>query len=266
MSKYLRRHGDTFVKSHGATVEEDWRQVNALAELAAGVPGMRAPQPLTLDRDAQRIAYEWLGDLPRMITLPRDELRPALATLGNGLAEIHARGTACDSLADCDGKPAYPMTSFGLSADDAATLSEALPVGLFHGDCWHGNVLVGDAGDLVLIDPIQSPWLFGSNRYALANGAFDVATMHMSLIVSFRLWPLLRLDADGQLELGDVLLASYLEVFDAAALKPVVLRLSRAIALQYISSYPTRINTMVGWIKRALSRRIIADLDTKPAW
>jgi len=266
MKKYLRRHGDTFVKFHGSNVDDDWRHVNALMELTANTPRLRTAVPLSADQDRQRISYGWLGDLPRMITLTGPELVDAIAVIGSGLARIHEQGTACASLNGLGNTPVLPLEPFGIGAATVSKLDDRLPIGLFHGDCWHGNVLVDAAGDCVLIDPIQSPWLFGKKRYLLASGAADLATMHMSLIVSFTLLQLLRNDLNKQIELGDVLLESYLQRFDALSLREHVLRLSRAIAIQYISSYPTRINFLVGRIKLLLSRRIITDVDAKLAW
>ena len=266
MKKYLRRHGDTFVKSHGPSVERDWRHVKALAELTTTIPGLCTAEPLALDRERQRITYRWLGNLPRMITLPAGRLKDTIAVLGGGLARIHEQGIRCPSLERVTDPAVFPLQGFGMDERALRDLDARLPVGLFHGDCWHGNVLIDDSGDSVLIDPIQSPWLFGRDRFLLANGVVDLATMHMSLIVSFRLLPLLRLDLNRQTELGDILLESYLQRFDAMALRPLALRLSRAIANQYISSYPVRINVLVGWMKRSLSRKIIADVDTKLAW
>ncbi|MGI9262426.1 MAG: hypothetical protein ACR2QR_10350 [Woeseiaceae bacterium] len=266
MKKYLRRHGDTFVKFHGPSVEDDWRHVNALMELTANTSRLRTAVPLSADQDQRRISYEWLGDLPRMITLTGAALADAIAIVGSGLAHIHEQGTACASLDGLGNSPMLPLESFGIEPTTVSKMESRLPIGLFHGDCWHGNVLVDDAGECVLIDPIQSPWLFGSKRYLLASGAVDLATMHMSLIVSFTLLRLMRNDLDEQIELGNVLLESYLQRFDALSLREDVLRLSRAIAIQYISSYPTRINVLVGWIKLLLSKKMIADVDAKLAW
>jgi hypothetical protein len=266
MKKYLRRHGGTFVKFHGPTVSEDWRHVSALAELTASIPGLRTAKPLSIDQDQQRISYQWLGDLPRMITLPRAELMDAIAVIGSGLAQIHEQGTRCPSLDGLKGSSPLPLEKFGIDQSTSCLIDARLPIGLFHGDCWHGNFLIDDARNCVLIDPIQSPWLFGYKRYPLASGIVDLATLHMSLIVSFTLLRLLSINLDEQIEVGDILLENYLQRFDALSLRPQVLRLSRTIAIQYISSYPARINVLVGWIKLLLSKRTIADVDAKLAW
>lgn len=266
MKKYSQRHGDTFVKFHGPTVSEDWRHVTALAELTESIPGLRTAQPLSFDQDRQRISYRWLGDLPRIITLPGAELIDAIVVIGSGLAQIHEQGTRCPSLESLPERQVLPLGTFGIDQSTSRQIDARLPVGLFHGDCWHGNVLMDGTGNCVLIDPIQSPWLFGHQRFPLANGIVDLATLHMSLIVSFTLLRLLSVNLDEQIEVGNVLLESYLQRFDALSMRPQVLRLSRAIAIQYISSYPKRINVLVGWIKLLLSRKTIADVDAKLAW
>lgn len=266
MKKSMHREGNTFVKYHGPSAENDWTKVRALAELAESVPHLRTITPLSLDEDSQNISYVWLGDLPRMITLPRTKLIESLAVLGSGLAQIHEQGTNCASLKSHRADDILPLDSFGLDEAALQEIDDRLPIALFHGDCWHGNVLVDESGDCVLIDPIQSPWLFGAKRYLLASSIVDLATLHMSLIISFRLLPLLRLNIDRQLELGEVLLDSYLGHFDAGPLRKQALRLSRAIAKRYISSYPARINFFVGKIKSNLSNRIIADVDAILAW
>lgn len=257
MNKILRRYGDEFLKWHGPTIEADWRQVSLLHDLTAAVDGVRTARPLRMDRERECIWYEWLGDLPTMISLRGDDLTDMLMKAGLALAQVHE--TSVLRQADDAATPVriLPLEMFGIGPEDAIRFDEKLPTGFFHGDCWHSNVLVDPNGDCVLIDPIQSPWLFGHERFEQANGAVDLATMHMSLLVSVKLPQLLRLDIDARLEYGNVLLESYLGYFDAQSLKKQVLSLSRAIATTYISSYPVRINTLVGWIKLWLSKRVI---------
>ena len=99
-----------------------------------------------------------------------------------------------------------------------------------------------------------------------ANGIVDLATMHMSLTMSFPLANLLRLNLDRQLEIGEVLLASYLRHFDALPMRKFVLQLSRSLAIRYATSYPKYINYLVGWVKRGLSKHIIAATDKRLSW
>ena len=261
--KYFRRDGDRFIKYHGTPYEDDWIRVSALHQLCENVAGLRTAKPLKIDAPNQHIIYEWLGDLPRIISLPHEEFVQAMTRLGRCLAQLHEQRTDCEALRGS--AASYPLENFGISAGETQQLQQ-LPTGLFHGDCWHANVLLGKDGDLVIIDPIMSSWLFGPDRYVLANGALDLATVHMSLIVSHRIGRLIMLDLEKCIEAGEALLAGYLSYFNAEALKPIVLRLSRAIAITYISSYPTRINTLVGWVKRALTRRQIAKVDRMLGW
>jgi phosphotransferase family enzyme len=266
VKKYQRRHGDSFVKFHGPAVEEDWKRVNALAEMTQDIAGVRTAKPLHLDTAAQCITYEWLGDLPGLITLPDDQLRTAVSVMGEGLARIHEQGMRCPSLQSSSAEPPFPLENFGIDEQTSRSIDARLPRGFFHGDCWHGNILVDEAGACVLIDPIQVPWLFGQQQWIQANGIVDLATLHMSLFMSYRIWPLINLDIDQQIKIGELLLESYLQHFSAQSLRPQVLRLSRAIAIQYVSSYPTRINFIVGKVKQRLSKKLIATIDAKLAW
>ncbi len=263
MKKILRRHGEEFLKSHGASVSQDWRQVTTLSRLTESMPRVRTAEPLRVEEENERIWYEWLGELPLLMSLDGDVLNDAVWRVGKALAGIHAASAQLPR--DRDGNPAakFPLDMFGIDAAVARDIDALVPVGFFHGDCWHGNVLIDANEDLVLIDPIQSPWLFGNKRFDVASGIVDVATMHMSFLVSVKLMELVNLDVSQRLAIGNVLLDSYLTEFDATALTGHVKSLSRSIATKYISTYPVRINTMVGWIKLWLSKRVIADAALK---
>lgn len=264
--KYMKRVGDTFVKYHGPPIDDDWIRVNALAELTAKVAELQTAKPVAINASQQQIVYTWLGNLPRMISLPHERLLHAAVQLGAGLAEIHRQGRNCTALSSIAHLERISLKEFGIDDALQAQVDSLIPTGFFHGDCWHANVLVGTDGKLVLIDPIQSPWLFGQQRFFLASGIADLATLHMSLIVSYRLHDLVRVNVDQRLEVGEKLIQSYLGQFDATALRGAVLKLSRAIAIRYISSYPTRINFLVGKVKQVLSQRKIETIDKILDW
>jgi len=265
VKKLLVRQGNEFLKYHGPSVEEDWNKVTLLERMSEGISGLSAPKPLRLDIEKECISYEWLGDLPRMITLPGDVLEDVIYRFGNSLAQLHE--TSVDAVKHgCTRSGAVlPLDMPCFDDVDRRVISAKLPVAFFHGDCWHGNVLVDADQNCVLIDPIQSPWLFGRRQYDLASSIVDLATLHMSLLVSFRILPLLTLNVGKQIELGDLLIESYLGHFNAASLRPQVLALSNAIARKYVSTYPTRINTLVGWVKVWLSNRVISDATRRIA-
>jgi hypothetical protein len=182
------------------------------------------------------------------------------------LARLHSLDTASASPASHPRAPIFDLDRFGIDSKDQEHIDKLLPVGFFHGDCWQGNVLIDDSGACVLIDPIQSPWIFGKTRYLLANGAVDLATMHMSLLIGFPMLKLIHLDVDRKLEFDDILLDSCLKFFDARSLRRPVLHLSRAIAIRSVSSYPTRINPIIGRIKVLISQRIIESIAKKGVW
>ena len=52
-----------------------------------------------------------------------------------------------------------------------------------------------------------------------ASGIVDLATMHMSLLVSLRIMKLLSISIEKQLAVGEILLESYLKHFDAMSLR-----------------------------------------------
>ena len=263
MSKILQRRGDEFLKSHGPTVARDWLQVTTLQRMTETIPRVSTAMPLRVDHDNEQIWYEWLGDLPLLMSLDGERLQDAVWRVGKMLARVHAENTLLPIDERLDPVAVFPLAMFEIEESVAAEIDARIPTGFFHGDCWHGNVLIGADDDLVLIDPIQSPWLFGTYRFDVANGVVDLATMHMSFLVSVKFTQLLNLDVSQRLALGETLLESYLSEFDALALRGPIIRLSRAIATKYISTYPVRINTLVGWIKLWLSKRMIADAVTK---
>ncbi len=263
MNKILRRYGDEFLKFHGPSVRQDWRQVTTLSRLTDDMPRVRTATPLRVEADSERIWYEWLGKLPLLMTLHGDALNDAVWRVGKALAGIHEASTQMPRETDDEPAVEFPLEMFAVDRTVARDIDARIPVGFFHGDCWHGNVLIDADEDLVLIDPIQSPWLFGDKRFDVASGVVDLATMHMSFLVSVKLMELVNLDVSRRLAIGDLLLDSYLTEFDASALTGHVKKLSRSIATKYISTYPVRINTMVGWIKLWLSKRVIADAALK---
>jgi hypothetical protein len=263
MKKLLRRHGDEFMKYHGSWVEEDWRQVNILADLTKSIPNVRTAEPLRLDLEKECIWYEWLGELPSLITLKGGKLDEMVFRTGTALAKIHAASADMPAYSDISPDSRFPLGMFGVDKSDDRKISNKLPVGFFHGDCWHGNVHFDSQEECVLIDPVQSPWLFGSQRFVCASGIVDLATMHMSLLVSLRIMKLLSISIEKQLAVGEILLESYLKHFDAMSLRREAFRLSNAIAKKYVSTYPVRINVLVGWVKQGLSKRVISSAEEK---
>lgn len=258
MKKILRRYGNEFLKYHGPTVQEDWQQVVTLERLTNEIPEILTAKPLRFDLENEYIWYEWLGDMPSLMSLQGDELDEVVCRAGRTLAQVHAASANEPVVDSARSIKVLPLGMFDVNESDARKIEARLPISFFHGDCWHGNVLVNSNLDCVLIDPIQSPWLFGKERFDRASGIVDLATLHMSLLVSMKIMPLLRIDVDKQLALGELLLDSYLQQFDANSLRNQVLKLSNSIAIKYVSSYPVRINYLVGWVKIWLSRRVIA--------
>ena len=257
----LRRVSNRYVKFHGSDVQDDWLRVKALAQLVDTIPEISTARPISIDVTQETISYQRLNNLQRIADLPHTQLLEVVRTLGRAIAKIHAQGMTVEALRKFATSPALPLELISDDTDIEKAVADRLPVGFFHGDCWHANVLVANSETLILIDPIPRPWILGNRRYLRANGIADIATLHMSFLYSHRLPRLLTASIEGQIAVGDTLINSYLEYFDAADLRRFVLRLSRAIAITYISSYPTRINPLVGRIKLALSKRRISVID-----
>lgn len=254
----------SYTKVHGASMEVDWQRVNALASLLDADTEATTARPLHCDPERRTITYEYLSDLRPLMRLPEDLLFETLARIGRSLAKVHMR--APSTLPSATASEKLPLTMLGI--DDALEhrVNEHLPTGFFYGDCWHGNIFLGPRDTCVFLDPVQSPWMFGRRNFFVANGIVDLATLHMSLLISHPLLRLLRRDTGSLRRLGDELLEHYLATVGAKDCREDVLAVSRRVAEIYISVYPRRINFVVGSVKAAISRARLDRLAQEAAW
>lgn len=262
--KRIRRRGDIMQKVHGAAVRDDWDKVNLFWQLITTIPGATTPKPIALDTAHQCITYEYLPGLQPILRQRCVDLPSAFQQVAIVVARLHEQ--SANTFRKQLNVPTFPLESVGIRIEEKRRMNGRLPTGIFYGDCWHGNLFLGADHRIVLLDPIQSPWMFGPTRYLVANGAVDLATLHMSLLISYPLFQLLSLREDRLIELAHLLVDAYLAYFQAGSIKQDVLKLSRRIADTYVNTYPHRINRFVGSVKAVLTESRIRSLEEKTAW
>lgn len=252
-------HDPVFVKHHGPTVTDDWFRAQLFSRLVAQVDGLRTARPLWIDESSQRIGYEWLPALQPFIDRPTAALTDDLRRLGALLAALHA-------VAMPDELPArYPLAALGLDGSEVARLDAQLPCGMFWGDCWHGNIFRGEGAAIYVVDPLPNRWLFEPG-WVRANGVIDIAMLHMSLFFCHPSTRLLTFDPRHYMAPAAALLEAYLGFHDAADLAPLVLRVSRTLAIRYIAAYRRRLAYPLARFKIWRSHRILRKLDSSLKW
>lgn len=254
----------SFIKWHGAQVENDWRRVLAFSQQVSRVEGLITPAPLWMDHDHRTIGYRWM---PQLLPSVRDfaTLPQRMHRCGVELARFHSIPVDAAWRAGFKDE-AYPLESLGITVADARLLESSLPCGFFWGDAWHGNLHETKDGAIVVLDPILQKWLFTKDDYLIANGAIDLATLHMSLFFSQSLWRLITIDAKTLFPAARELLRGYLGEVGALHVEPALLRLSRALALRHVDAYSVRLIAPIALAKQSLSRHLMHNLDEALNW
>lgn len=250
------REGEFFPKFHGASCGEDIVRVQTLAEICLAGDGLVAPHVISSDLAAQIICYEFLGGLSPVLRLEAGD-RPRFLELGRQLAALHAMPLPIG----LSGQAAWglrELIAFGLGEGEAKLLVSEMPVGFFHGDCWHGNLFVrGD--QFVILDPIPVGILF-DRPPLVANGAFDLATLHMSL---YARQPLMRYFFNIGMRVectANDLLLGYLGKERLSSLGPVIEKLSFLLADMWQDGLSRRLAPPVASLKRKMIKRAVAVL------
>lgn len=255
----IRQRDTVFVKHHGPTVTDDWSRAQLFSRLVANVEGLRTARPLWVAEASQRIGYEWLPALQPLIDRPIAALTDDLRRLGALLATLHSVDVA-DVSPVC-----YPLATLGLGGAEIARLDAQLPSGMFWGDCWHGNIFRGEGSAIYVVDPLPNRWLFEPG-WVRANGVIDIAMLHMSLFFCHPSTRLLTIDSRRYLAPAAALLEGYLGFHDAANLTPLVLRVSRTLAIRYIAAYRRRLAYPLARLKIWRSHRLLRMLDSILEW
>ncbi len=251
----IRVPGVCFIKEHGEACSRDWQRLRSFTELVDQVPGLVTARPLWHDRGSGQIGYQWLDNLA-----PCWEVIDArwFASFGGLLAQLQQLKPR-DLPADLLLCGAHPVDFPGVDHRDALLLTHATPQGWFHGDLWMGNVAACPSGEVALLDPIPSPWLFNTG-HCIAPGALDAAMFHMSLYFSHPLWRTLRGMPLKLVDAGHAFLEGYLNELSAKSARPSMLRLSAALASRYVSLYSQRLRWPVATLKRLAAQRLSSKL------
>lgn len=255
----MKVHGAVkpFIKRHDVNTASDWSRVTMFSALIARVDGLATATPLWKDESSGVIAYE---RLPALRPLLHEHTKEStFRRFGLLLARLHMLGLPAS--ATSGPISTYPMSGFKLEPPELRLL-ERLPIGFFWGDCWHGNVFVHDDGRFYVIDPLPHRWLF-DNQHLLANGAMDLAMLHMSLFFSHRLTKLMWFDPGELMPHAKRLLEGYLTEVGALPALPVLNRLSRILATRYIAAYRHRLVWPIAIGKQKLSARVMSKLDER---
>lgn len=254
-----------YIKYHGLTVLDDWKRVELLARVCEPYGNCTA-KPLWVDPGKQTIGYEKLEDITPLLH-PRFDWDHMMHRVGKLIGYLHAAHLQLDDLEAAD-KAEYPMHQFGLPERDERALRRSLPVGWFHTDCWHGNFFIrGEDERILVIDPIPDGYTV-QRGFFFANGAVDIAVMHMSIFLCRPLQAELHTNWPRALTAAQALLDGYLETVGAkdAGVRSALLSLSRRVAINHVNSYKSRLAVPIAQIKRAVGQAIIRRLDRELHW
>jgi hypothetical protein len=252
-----------FVKFHGATVADDWRRVNALYEICETTSGVRTAKPLRLNANAQQIVYERLKDIAPLLHRHPISIE-RFAEIGAVLARLHSSDKRSNPILPAT---PYPLTFFQISEEDRALLDKKCPIGWFHSDCWYGNFFLDTQSELILIDPLPDGYTVKPGYY-YACGAVDLAVLHMSLYFCQSAAAVLRMNWPYLLSAGEAVIDGYLNSIGVAdaTLHRTVLRLSRAMAVNHIASYHSRLVLPLAVVKTMIGKNILNRLDGELNW
>lgn len=244
---------------------DDWKRVGLLA-CVCKPHGNCTAKPLWVDAEKQTIGYEKLEGIAPLLH-PYFDWGQMMHNAGRLIGDLHAACVDCDDLEPAD-KAEYPLHLFGLPERDEIALHRSLPVGWFHTDCWHGNFFFRRRDEKILIiDPIPDGYTV-QRGFVFANGAIDIAVMHMSIFLCRPLQSELRTNWPRALTAGHALLDGYLEAVGRkdAGVRSALLRLSRRVAVNHVKSYSTRLAVPIAQIKTAIGQAIIRRLDRELHW
>lgn len=250
-------------KKHGSKVREDWERVLLLMKACVRVEGVMTPVARDADDSTQTIVYDYHTFPQPLIERLDDEI--AWVRTGEALARLHEAKLVIEGH-QFSIQP-YPLEQFCASAEDRVLLNGELNPGWFHGDFWHGNVFVDEAGEVIVIDPIPNEVVF-SHGYIRASGCLDVAYMYMSILVCHPLRRQMKIDVGSHISAAESFLSAYLRVRgkDSDELMSAIRRLSRILAIKFIEGYDRRLSWPLARIKRVLVHRIVGMVDASVKW
>lgn len=217
------------------------------------IPGLEAPEPLTLDTARKTISYQrMLGLIP---FIGRCNDKGLAAKTGALIAQLHLTETT--SSTEDERSAAAWLRSIGTSDRDIETIRSHVSPGFLHKDCWHGNLFWNHRGGLVMLDAVPAHDSFKSAP-TNAYGLMDVAMLHMSLHLCHGLCNTLTRSPHKKYgPAADAIVRSYVEELQSRKLYGCILRASKNMAERYAAAYRQRLNPALALAKSRLASIII---------
>lgn len=250
---------DFFDKSHGNKTERDWLRVNFLYQQCKHSNFFFAPKPIS--KTADIIKYEKLNDLSPLLNKNK---QVDFYQLGFELAKLQQ--TTLSNL-ETDRKNDELLYLLGLNKVECDYLNRILPITFFHSDLWHGNILQTSKNKLVILDPCPTLLFTGFDELLCTNGAIDIATLHMSILLVHPLSSQLTQNNKDILTKSNALLEGYLAYFpDNKNLKKLILKVSYNQALRFIAGYKNRLFWPLAQFKTFLANKKITYFNGTISW
>lgn len=249
---------DTFTKHHGRSVVADSRRLRILADVCGQVEGVVCPRVLRVDESSGFIEYARM-DLARPLSRHIGDAE-VYRQVGELLARMHT--AEFQPLPGEFAAHPFPLESMGIGPRDARLLSEALPLGWFHSDFWHGNIFATSNGQLAVIDPLPASFLF-SHQHISATGAADVVTMYMSLIAVHPIAKQIVFPLEPRVESAESFLEAYLRARNAHTVDVArgIRRAADAFAVEWSERSCRRLLWPIFWVKKIAFQRVRRQLS-----
>lgn len=242
----------TFVKEHGAQLDADWNRLQHFYEASRLVSNIVASKPLEKRSQTREIVYARL-DCSRPL-LGQSKKNPGVfGRFGGALGDLHSV-TGHTSRDRCDHFEV--LARFDLAAAHIDSLIAAFPIGLCHGDCWHGNVFCTTNGRFILLDPLPAP-LMSEFMAETASGCIDLAYFCASLFLRHPLAYMASLDSDRLNGLAQQTIEGYaMHTNTQIPMKPFKALCDRISDL-WVEQYGSRLKFPIRNIKTGMARHLL---------
>ncbi len=251
----------SFNKSHGKKTTRDWQRVNFLYQQCKFSEFFFAPKPIS--KKTNIIEYERINGLSSLLN-NEINLKIDFYQLGFEIAKLQKVNSPNWDLNSYNEELLY---SLGLNKCECDYLNRLLPITFFHSDLWHGNILQSSNNKLVILDPCPTFLFEGFEETLFMNGAVDIATLHMSILLVHPLSKQLTQNSEHLLEKSEALLEGYTAYFKKNNdLKQLILKISYNLALRFVSGYKERIIWPIAQFKTHFANNKIRSFNDKISW